>query len=75
MVKSVQVTCPPDVRYTEKKKRIAEIAIWGSQNNYYFSLRALHLFHDKTCIAKTTIKIKQMGGGGRGGGICEKWFS
>lgn len=65
MVKSVQVTCPPDLRYTEKK-RISKIAIWGPQSNHYFSLRALHFFHDNTCIAKTKTQTEQkvVGGGG-----------
>lgn len=69
MVKSVQVTCPLNSRHTEK--RISKIAIWGPQNNYYSSLRALQSFHEKTCIAKTK-NTKQ---NKWEGGLREKWFS
>lgn len=56
-----------EIYQKKKKKRISKIAIWGPQNNYYFSLRVLHLFHDKTCIAKTKTQTKQkVGVGGRG---------
>lgn len=41
------------------KKIFQKLAIWGPWNNYYFSLGALHLFHGKTCIAKTKTQAKQ----------------
>lgn len=61
MVKSVHVTCPPDLRYTEKKIFFFKIPSWGLKNNYYFSLRALHLFPEETCIAETKTE-EQIGG-------------
>lgn len=35
------------------ENKILKITIWGPEHNYYFSLWALHLLHEKTCIAKT----------------------
>jgi hypothetical protein len=48
MVKSVQVTFPPNLRYTEEI--ISKLAICGPKSDY-FMLRTLRLLHEEIRLA------------------------